>query len=73
MITFDKLILGICLWDDIIEFGGEESWQYSNSYLPALARGIQDRQPEVKIYKKTYFCFKIKKREFIYRLCDQSV
>ena len=48
-------VSGICLWDDIIEFGGEESWQYSNSYLPALARGIQDRQPEVHIKNSIFF------------------
>jgi len=39
--------LGICLWDDIIEYGGQQSWKYSEFYLPALARGIQDSQPEV--------------------------
>ena len=40
---------GICLWDDIIEFGGKSSWKYSDLYLPALARGIHDQQPEVII------------------------
>ena len=39
---------GLCLWDDIIEFCGEESWQYSDLYLQALARGINDQQPEVR-------------------------
>jgi hypothetical protein len=39
---------GLCLWDDIIEFCGEESWQYSELYLQALARGINDQQPEVR-------------------------
>jgi len=39
---------GICLWDDIIEYGGEASWKYKDEYLPALARGIQDHQPEVR-------------------------
>ena len=41
--------LGICLWDDIIEYGGQQSWKYSEFYLPALARGIQDSQPEVRL------------------------
>ena len=41
--------LGICLWDDIIEYGGQQSWKYSEFYLPALARGIQDSQPEVSL------------------------
>lgn len=47
MIHFVRL--GICLWDDIIEYGGQQSWKYSEFYLPALARGIQDSQPEVSL------------------------
>ncbi|KAG5452806.1 Importin-5 [Clonorchis sinensis] len=39
---------GICLWDDVIEFGGTQSWQYHQFFLPTFVQAVQHQQPDVR-------------------------
>lgn len=39
---------GICLWDDVIEFGGAQSWQFHEFFLPTFVQAVQHQQPDVR-------------------------
>lgn len=39
---------GLCLWDDVIEFGGTQSWQYHQFFLPQFVQAVQHQQPDVR-------------------------
>ncbi|KAA3671582.1 importin-5, partial [Paragonimus westermani] len=39
---------GICLWDDVIEFGGAQSWQYHQFFLPTFVQAVHHQQPDVR-------------------------
>nr|CAH8872708.1 unnamed protein product [Trichobilharzia regenti] len=39
---------GICLWDDVIEFTGTQSWQFHQFFLPTFIQAIQHQQPDVR-------------------------
>ncbi|CAL8094141.1 unnamed protein product [Calicophoron daubneyi] len=39
---------GICLWDDVIEFGGAHSWQYRDFFLPTFVQSVNHQQPDVR-------------------------
>ena len=38
----------LCIWDDVIEFGGPSSIKYQQYFLEPLMLHISDRQPEVR-------------------------
>ena len=40
---------GICVFDDLIEFGGPPSIKYQEAFLPTLVGGIVDKSAEVGI------------------------
>jgi len=39
---------GICVFDDLIEFGGPPSFKYHEAFLPTLVNGIVDKSAEVR-------------------------
>ncbi|CAH8656425.1 unnamed protein product [Heterobilharzia americana] len=39
---------GICLWDDVIEFTGTQSWQFHQFFLPTFVQAVQHQQPDVR-------------------------
>ncbi|TPP65936.1 Karyopherin (importin) beta 3 [Fasciola gigantica] len=39
---------GICLWDDVIEFGGAQSWQFREFFLPTFMQAVHHQQPDVR-------------------------
>ena len=39
---------GICVFDDLIEFGGPPSIKYQEAFLPTLINGIVDKSAEVR-------------------------
>ncbi|KAA0199807.1 Karyopherin (importin) beta 3 [Fasciolopsis buskii] len=39
---------GICLWDDVIEFGGTQSWQFHEFFLPTFMQAVHHQQPDVR-------------------------
>ncbi|WBW75062.1 karyopherin/importin beta family nuclear import signal receptor Sal3 [Schizosaccharomyces osmophilus] len=38
----------LCMMDDLIEFTGPDSWAYKDHFLPYLAEGIQNPEPEIR-------------------------
>ncbi|XP_018655445.1 putative importin-beta 3 [Schistosoma mansoni] len=39
---------GICLWDEIIEFTGTQSWQFHQFFLPTFVQAVHHQQPDVR-------------------------
>ncbi|KAH8867944.1 Importin-5 [Schistosoma japonicum] len=39
---------GICLWDDVIEFTGAQSWQFHQFFLPTFVQAVHHQQPDVR-------------------------
>ena len=38
----------ICVFCDVIEFGGEGSIRYKEFFLPLITEGVQSKQPEIR-------------------------
>lgn len=39
---------GICLWDDVIEFTGHQSWQFHQYFLPTFVQALTHQQADVR-------------------------
>lgn len=39
---------GICLWDEVIEFTGTQSWQFHQFFLPTFVQAVHHQQPDVR-------------------------